>query len=74
VIRYGLQLLALSVPIGLLLAYALARSMSSLLFGVTQAAIFVVSAGVLAAATLAAVSWPVYRATRVDPAGSLRAL
>src|SRR5688572_33385112 len=74
VVREALTLAAVAVAIGTLAALALTRLLADLLFGVsptdpaTFAAVAVLVAGVAAAA-----SWlPARRATRIDPATTIR--
>ena len=72
--KYGLTLLVLGVCIGLPLSFALARLLSSLLFGVqsTDWASFFGGAMLLALVLFVAGYIPARRATRVDPLVALR--
>jgi putative ABC transport system permease protein len=74
IVSEGLKLTGLGVGLGLIASYALGRSISSLLFGVTAADPFTFVATttlLLAVATLASIV-PAHRATRVDPIVALR--
>ena len=74
IVREGLKLTGLGIALGLAASYALARSISSLLFGVAASdpMTFVVTTSILlAVATLASIV-PAHRATRVDPIVALR--
>ena len=74
IVREGLKLTGLGIALGLVASYALARSISSLLFGVAASdpMTFVVTTSILlAVATLASIV-PAHRATRVDPIVALR--
>jgi putative ABC transport system permease protein len=74
VFRNGIALTSIGVAIGITLAFALTRLMSSFLFGVTptDAMTFaIVSAGLVVVA-LAACYIPARRATKVDPLVALR--
>ncbi|HYE87589.1 MAG TPA: ABC transporter permease [Vicinamibacterales bacterium] len=75
VLRTGLTIAAAGIAIGLMLAVALTRGMSSVLFGVT--AMDLVSFGVATATIVTVVSiatfLPARRAAAVDPAVTLRA-
>jgi putative ABC transport system permease protein len=70
----ALKLTAAGVAIGLAAAAVLTRLLGSLLFAVqpTDPVTFVGSAAVLATAALLACALPAWRATRVDPAVTLR--
>jgi predicted permease len=72
--RQGMRLAAVGVAIGLLLALALARVLSSLLIGVSgyDVAIFVLVPVLLAIVALVACYLPARRATKVDPLVALR--
>jgi putative ABC transport system permease protein len=74
-VRHGLSLAAVGIMCGLAASFALARLMSTLLFGVsaTDAVTYVgVSLGLAAAAVLASYL-PARRATQIDPVHALRA-
>ncbi|PYR42815.1 MAG: hypothetical protein DMF95_27475 [Acidobacteria bacterium] len=70
----ALEMTAAGVAIGLAAAAGLTRFLGTLLFAVkpTDPVTFVVTAGVLATAALVACALPAWRATRVDPAVTLR--
>ena len=74
VLSGALKMTAGGVAIGLVAAAALTRFLSTLLFAVTplDAATFLSTAGVLIVVALAACAAPAWRATRVDPAVTLR--
>jgi predicted permease len=71
----GLRLATLGVVVGLVAAAALARSMSSLLFGITalDPAAYVGAVAIIAAAAALATFIPARRAARIDPMETLRA-
>lgn len=73
-IKYGLKVMVLGICIGLPVAFALARLLSSLLFGVqsTDFLSFFGGALVLGAVVLMACYIPAREATRVDPMVALR--
>jgi putative ABC transport system permease protein len=74
-IRHGLRLAAIGLAFGLAAAFALTRSMSSLLFGISPAdplTYAAVSLGLALAAALASYL-PARQATGVDPVEALRA-
>jgi putative ABC transport system permease protein len=70
----AMKMTGAGVAIGLVAAAALTRLLGSLLFAVqpTDPLTFAGTAGVLAAAALLACALPAWRATRVDPAVTLR--
>jgi len=74
IIKQGLQLILLGLAIGLLVAVALMKIISGLLFGVTtkDPFTFVAVAVVLTFIALLACYVPARRATRVDPLEALR--
>ncbi|MEZ5287644.1 MAG: ABC transporter permease [Vicinamibacterales bacterium] len=74
-VRQGASLAGLGLAVGLVVAFAVTRLMSALLFGVTAFDPLTYGAVVaaLAAVTLAATWLPARRAARVDPADALRA-
>jgi len=74
VLRHGLQTAAAGVAAGLAGALLLARSLRSMLFGVTphDPAVLAAVAGLLFVVALVACYIPARRATRVDPAAALR--
>jgi putative ABC transport system permease protein len=74
VLRQGLSVALVGVLVGLMAAYALARVMTSLLFGVSahDPATFVTTALVLTAVSAVATYLPAHRATQVDPLVALR--
>ncbi|HLK67502.1 MAG TPA: ABC transporter permease [Bryobacteraceae bacterium] len=74
VVKQGMELAAIGIVVGLALALALTRVMSSLLFGVgaTDPVTFGVVGALLAAVAFAATVIPARRATRVDPMIALR--
>lgn len=71
---YGMTLAAIGVAIGLLMAFGLARALSSLLIGISvyDVTIFLVVPALLAAVAAAACFFPARRATKVDPLVALR--
>jgi len=75
VVAQGGRVALLGVAAGVLIALALTRYVESLLFGVAplDAASFAGMSGVMVAVALAASYLPARRASRVDPAISLRA-
>ena len=75
VTRYGATVALVGILAGLLAALALARSLSSLLYGVapTDAATLAFSAAAVLMVTLLACARPAWRAMRVDPTAVLRA-
>jgi ABC-type antimicrobial peptide transport system permease subunit len=72
--RQGMRLATMGVAIGLLLALALAKVVSSLLIGISgyDVTTFVVVPVLLAAVALIACYLPARRATKVDPLVALR--
>ncbi len=74
VVKNGLRLALVGVAVGVLLAVALAKLMTSLVFGVSvwDPATFLVAAVVLTAVALVACYIPARRAMRVDPMIALR--
>jgi putative ABC transport system permease protein len=74
VLSDALRMLALGIAFGVPAAWALARYVSSLLFGLTTTdpTTIAVAAGVLTLTGLAAASAPARRATRVNPLVALR--
>jgi len=74
VLRQSLSVALVGVIVGLMAAYALARVMASLLFGVSahDPATFVATALVLMAVSAVATYLPAHQATQVDPLVTLR--
>ncbi len=74
VLRRGMLVVLAGVAVGTAGAYALARALASILYGVapTDPEIFLAIPALLAAVALAAVYIPARRATRVDPVLALR--
>ena len=74
IVKQGIQLTAVGVAIGLLAAFALARLMQALLYGVgtLDPLTFIGMPLLLVAVALAASYIPARRATRVDPITALR--
>jgi putative ABC transport system permease protein len=74
VLRHGIQLTLMGVVIGTLIALALTRVLSKLLYGVsaTDPLTFTVVAALLSLVSVAACVIPAGRATRVDPMVALR--
>jgi len=74
-VREGLTLCAIGLAVGLIVALALGRFLSSFLFGVTPYDLpTYTSVLVVIVATALAACWvPAIRASRVDPTTSLRA-
>jgi len=74
VLGHGLRLTGLGMAIGVALALAVTRLMSTLLFGIspTDIATFAGAAALLAVITIAASLVPALRASRVDPLTALR--
>ena len=73
-LRESLGLTLAGLAVGLLLAAAVARLLSSLLYGVSpiDPLVLTASAAVLAAALLLAAYLPTRRATRINPTTALR--
>ena len=73
-LRESLGLTVAGLVLGLVLAAAIARTLSSLLYGVSpiDPLVWTASAAVLAAALLLAAYLPTRRATRIDPTTALR--
>ncbi len=74
VMREGARVAAFGVAAGILLAIALTRAMSNLLFGIsaTDPVTFAAVSAMLAVIALAACYVPALRATRVDPMAAVR--
>ncbi len=74
VMRQGMTFAVIGVLVGIVGAFALAKQIASLLFGVTawDPLVFGTIPVVLIATALVAIWWPALRATRVDPAVALR--
>jgi putative ABC transport system permease protein len=74
VVRQGLSLAVAGVAVGLVVAFALARFVTNLLFGVSGAdpVTFVAGPVLLRAVTVLATLLPAVRASRVDPSNALR--
>jgi putative ABC transport system permease protein len=75
VTRQGVTVALVGVLVGLIAALALARSLSTLLYGVapTDAATLAISAAAVLVVAFLACARPAWRATRVDPMMALRA-
>jgi putative ABC transport system permease protein len=75
IVREGLGLAAGGVAMGLVAAYALARTLTALLYGVapTDAATFAYASGALLLLALLASYVPARRASAIDPAIAMRA-
>jgi putative ABC transport system permease protein len=71
----GLALSAVGVLVGLVVAAALSRAMSSLLFGIEpmDPAAYMVAIGVILASAVLASYLPARRAATIDPIQTLRA-
>ena len=74
IMKQGITFAVIGVIVGIAGAFAVAKQISSFLYGVTawDPVVFTVIPGVLLAAAMAAIWWPAVRATRVDPATALR--
>jgi putative ABC transport system permease protein len=74
VMRQGMTFALIGIVLGVCGAFALAKQISSLLFGVTawDPLVFGTIPLVLLATAVAAIWWPALQATRVDPATALR--
>lgn len=74
ILRNGFTLALIGIVVGLLVAFAATRVLSSLLYDVsaTDPAIFLIDALILAGAALLACYIPARRATKVDPLVALR--
>jgi len=74
ILRNGFKLALIGIVVGLLVAYAATRVLSTLLYEVsaTDPAVFVIDAFLLAAAAVLACYIPARRATKVDPIVALR--
>ena len=74
-LRHGLWLTTIGIAVGIGIALALTRVMSTFLFGVgpTDPITYAAVSAVLAGMTLVATSLPAHRASRVDPVVALRA-
>jgi len=75
VLRQGLMLSGVGVVVGVIVAAALGRSMSSLLFGITplDPAAYIAAIGVILLAAALASYLPARRAATIDPMKTLRA-
>jgi putative ABC transport system permease protein len=74
VLKQGLRLVIMGVGIGVIMAFAVTRILSSLLYGVhpLDAVIFSVVSVLLIGATLLASFLPAHRGARIDPMAALR--
>jgi predicted permease len=74
VLREGLLLLGVGFAVGLVLALVLKRTLESLLYGVeaSDPLVLLSATGLLAIVALTACAVPARRATRIDPAATLR--
>ena len=75
VMQQGMKQLAVGMAIGVVMAFGLARMLSSLLFevGAADPTVFVGIVAVLAVTGMVASFLPALRATRVDPTVAMRA-
>ena len=74
IVGSGLKLAVLGVGCGLVLAWLFRGTMASLLYGIEpgDGTTFVAATVGLLGIALAAILWPAYAATRVDPLSCLR--
>jgi ABC-type antimicrobial peptide transport system permease subunit len=74
VAKHGLALAAIGIAVGMTGAFALTRSIQSLIFGIApnDPSTFAAMALVLATVALVACGVPAWRATRIDPIIALR--
>jgi putative ABC transport system permease protein len=74
VVGAGLRLTLGGIVVGLAGGFALARTLSGVLYGVqpNDPAVFAAAAGILAIAALGACAVPAIRAVRIDPVSILR--
>ncbi|MDR0311865.1 MAG: FtsX-like permease family protein, partial [Acidobacteriota bacterium] len=70
----GIRAILIALPVGLLLAWILSRTLSSFLFQVKvdDPLAWIISCAVLLGITIIAVLIPSLRATRVNPADAMR--
>jgi ABC-type antimicrobial peptide transport system permease subunit len=75
VLREGMTMAVTGVALGIAISYAAARALTALLYGITptDAVSFALASGCLLLFALIASYVPARRATRIDPAVSLRA-
>jgi putative ABC transport system permease protein len=74
VLGQGLRLTGIGIVLGLAGGYALAKLLTSMLFGVvgSDPISYVIAASLLLAVALLACYWPARKATKVDPMIALR--
>ncbi len=74
IVQYGLTLTGTGLAVGLALAFALTRAMSSLLYGVnaTDPVTFIAVPICMLAISVIACCIPAWKAARIDPAIALR--
>jgi putative ABC transport system permease protein len=74
VLREGMTLTGIGLVIGLAVAFAVSRLLTSLLYDLapTDPVTFLMGALALAAAALLACSWPARKATQIDPVQAMR--